>query len=110
MTETVYLNDGSVEVITKGKDALWERLIREKVGDDAALSFSDYIKELEAETQIQKECAEEQERNADGYYQLCLAACDSFRNIMAQLDAPRLSRNTLKRTVQNAYKEIYKNL
>ena len=46
MAETLYLLDGSMEVVFDEKDIFLERLIREKLGDDAARFFSNYVNEI----------------------------------------------------------------
>ncbi len=44
MAETVYLLDGTMEVVFTEKDVFIELLIREKLGDDAARFVSEYIR------------------------------------------------------------------
>ena len=39
MAETVYLLDGTMEVVLTEKDVFIDRLVREKLGDDAARLF-----------------------------------------------------------------------
>lgn len=55
MAETVYLNDGSMEVIFEDKDVFLERLLREKLGDDVARCFRECVAELKEEIQEQQE-------------------------------------------------------
>lgn len=110
MAETVYLNDGSVEVILEDKGVFLERLLYERLGDDVARCFTDYVAELRDELKAQEECAEEHERIADGYSALCHDACDSFTEIMGLLEAPRLNRDALKTVTRNAFNAIWKNL
>ena len=86
MAETVYLNDGSMEVIFEDKDVFLERLLREKLGDDVARCFRECVAELKED------------------------ACESFTAIMELLEAPRLNRNALKSVTRNAFNAIYKNL
>lgn len=110
MAETVYLNDGSMEIIFEDKDAFLEQLLREKLGDDAARCLHGCISELKEEIHAQQEEAKQFERNADGYLGMCRDACDSFTEIMELLEAPRLNRNTLKTVTRNAFNAIWKNL
>ncbi len=51
MAETIYLLDGSREIVFTEKDVFIERLIREKLGDDAARFVSEYIKEIKEEAE-----------------------------------------------------------
>jgi len=110
MAETVYLNDGSMEVILTDKDVFLERLLREKLGDDAARCFTEYISELKDDLRYQEESTAEQERSVDGYSALCYEAVDNFSEVLKLLDAPRLDRKALKRAAQIGYDALYKNL
>ena len=110
MAETVYLNDGSTEVIIGDKRQFLERLIREKIGDDAAECFDQYAAELAEMVDATEACAAERERSADGYLQMCRDACNSLREILILLTDNRLNRKALRTTAQNAYDDLYKNL
>lgn len=110
MAETVYLNDGSMEVILTDKATFLERLIRERLGDDVARCFTEYLTELQEEQKYTEESAKEHEQSADGYLQMCRDACDSFREVLDLLDQPRLNRNALRTAAQNGYDDLNKNL
>lgn len=110
MADTVYLNDGSMEVIFEDKDVFLERLLREKLGDDVARCFQERIAELMEEIQKQRELAKDNELVADGYLDMCRDACESLTAIMRLLEAPRLNRNALKSATDNAFNTIWKNL
>lgn len=110
MAETVYLNDGSTEVIIGDKRQFLERLIREKIGDDAAECFDRYAAELAETIDLLEECTAERERCADGYLQMCRDACNSLREILILLTDDRLNRKALRMAAQNAYDDLYKNL
>ena len=109
---TVYLNDGSIEIIfaENEKDVFLERLIREKLGDDAARCFIDCIAGLKDELKWQAESAREQECIADGYSAMCREALDNFGEVIKLLDAPRLNRKELKQVAQIGYDALYNNL
>lgn len=106
MAKTVYLNDGTMEVILTDKPVFLERLLREKLGDDAAQCFTECIEEL----RWMEESTKEQERIADGYLAMCREACENFSEILKMLEAPRLNRAALKEAVQAGYYELYNNL
>lgn len=110
MAETVYLSDGSMEVILTDKDVFLERLLREKLGDDAARCFTDYITELKEDMRYQEESTKEQERSADGYLAMCHEAVDNFSEVLKLLDSPRLDRKALKQAAQIGHDALYKNL
>lgn len=110
MAETVHLLDGSMEVILEDKDIFLEKLLREKLGDDVARCFREFVEELNDEHEYTGEQVKEFEEAADGYLQMCHDACDSFTEIMGLLEAPRLNREALKGVTRNAYNAIWKNL
>lgn len=110
MAETVYLKDGSMEVILEDVGIFLEKLIREHMGDDVARCFLDYISELNEETTYAQESISEQERSADGYLQLCHGALDTFGELLRLLDSPRLNRNALRAVAQNGYNDLNNNL
>ena len=72
MAETVYLNDGSMEVIFEDKDVFLERLLREKLGDDVARCFRECVAELKEEIQEQQELVKDYEGNATAIW-ICAA-------------------------------------
>lgn len=110
MAETVFLNDGSMEVIACDTGVFLERLLKERLGQSAAWCFADYAAELKDEARSMRDEAEQYERMADGYRGMCLDACDALREIMRLLDAPRPNKEKLRRLVQTAYKELWMNL
>lgn len=110
MAETCYLRDGRVEVVLESLDVFLERLIREELGDDAARLFNLYVGETEVEIKAITETSSENEQSADGYLQMCRDACDSFREVLDLLDAPRLNRKELIAVAQEGYDNLYKNL
>lgn len=110
MAETVYLLDGSMEVILTDKEIFLERLLRERLGDDAARCFTEYVEDLKDDLDLQATCTDEQERSADGYSAMCRDAMDAFAEILRLLDAPRLNRKALKEAAQSGYDDLYKNL
>lgn len=110
MAETCYLKDGRVEVVLESLDVFLERLIREELGDDAARLFNLYVEETEAEFKAISDSSSENEQSADGYLQMCHDACESFREVLDLLDAPRLNRKDLQAAAQEGYDNLYKNL
>ena len=110
MAETVYLADGSREVILEDKGVFLERLIREKLGDDAARCFTEYIEEMQEDLQLSQDSVDEKERSADGYFQMCHEALDSIRAILDLLKEPRLNRKAPQAVAQNGYDNLHNNL
>ena len=110
MAETVYLNDGSMEVILTDKATFLEHLLHDRLGDDVARCFKDCVAGLREDVWVLRESVKEKERSADGYTQMCRDACEDFSEILNLLDAPRLNRTALKKAVQAGYDSLHNNL
>lgn len=110
MAETVYLNDGTVEYIFDEKDVFLERLIREKLGDDAAHCFREYADELMEEAKSWETQAVDNERIADGYLQMCHNARETFYQLDAMVRSPRLNKSALQKLITEGYQELHNNL
>lgn len=116
MANTVYLNNGEIEVCvagdTAGKALFLEQLLRDRLGDDAARFFTEFKAELESERLYEEHEKQEteQEAVADGYLAMCRDARDQFNVILELLKAPRLKRNDLREAAQHGYNDLNKNL
>lgn len=110
MAETVYLNDGTVEYIFDEKDVFLERLIYEKLGDDAARCFREYAAELKSDATDWEAQAVDNERIADGYRQMCNDAMEALRELLSELQNNRLDRAKLTQLTSAAYDNLYLNL
>ena len=111
MAETVNLPDGTTEYVFTDKDEFLERLIREKLGEDAARFFQTYSAELSQDLHWMEESLQEQEKIADGYLSLCNVALEKLLEIKQFLASEaRLNRSTLQNIVNTAYDEINSNL
>ena len=106
MAETVYLSDGTMEVILTDKDVFLERLLDEKLGRDAANCFKSCVQELKEELSY----AQEYEKVADGYLQMCNTARDTFQQLDNLLKQPRLNRAAIQKLVTEGFKELNNNL
>lgn len=73
------------------KRTIFERLIREKLGDEAARFFLNLFFEADQYADSLSQSVSEHERAADGYSALCHDAVDQFRHILNLLDAPKLN-------------------
>lgn len=111
MAETVYFNDGSMEVVLTDKALFLEEVLREKLGQDVSNCFLDCIRDFEEDLKLAKEESRDQERSVDGYFQMCNDAMESFESALNLLKAPgRLDRKHLTATVQAGYDDLYNNL
>lgn len=110
MAETICLLDGSMEVVLTEKDVFIERLIREKLGNDAARFVSEYIKETLEDAKWFAEAQKEAERATDGYLALCMGAVGALGELKDLVHEERLNRAKIQKIVDGAYNELYCNL
>lgn len=110
MAETVYLNDGSMEVVFDEKDIFLERLLWEKLGDDAARFFTNYVNEIKEEAKYTEEAQQEAERSADGYLALCQGALGALGELKDLVHEERLNRAKIQKIVDGAYSNLYHDL
>lgn len=110
MADTIYLNDGTKEVIFGNKCDAFERMLREKLGSDAAEYFRDILREHDEDMADLKESANGYERSADGYLEMCRDALNSLEEIALMLKEPRLNRKELQEAVESAQQELYHSL
>lgn len=110
MAEIICLNDGGFVVNLGDTKEFLERLLREKVGVDAAWCFADYVSEL---TDDQSDLSTENElleREIDGYRAMCFDACEALSTILSLLDAPRLDREKLRFVARTTHDDTMSNL
>lgn len=116
MANAVYLSNGETEYCfdgsTSGKAEFLERLLRERLGDDAARFFTEFKAELEDEWLFEEHEKQETEHEAiaDGYLAMCRDARDQFNEILDLLDKPRLNRKALSEAALHGYDDLNKNL
>lgn len=114
MAETLYLKDGTVEVIlpsarTSTEDC-FARLLEDKLGYDVAKYFRQLLADREEE--IREEAREEaqscDERLADGYRAMCIDARDRLGRIAEALR--RSNREKIYTMAEVAYLDLDRNL
>lgn len=110
MADTVFFIDGSMDTVVGDKGAYLESLLRERLGDDVARFFREYVAEELDGVNWAKEAQREAESAADHYHRLCTDALDAFTQITRLLQQPRLSRLKLQEAVDAGYNDLYKNL
>nr|DAL46189.1 MAG TPA_asm: hypothetical protein [Caudoviricetes sp.] len=110
MAETVYLLDGTMEVVLTEKDVFIDRLVREKLGDDAARFISDYIEEIADDAKCTEEARQDAEKTADGYLALCQCALAALSELKDLTHEARLDRAKIQKSVDSAHRELCHNL
>ncbi len=109
MAETVYYNDGSMDIILEEKHIFVEKMIRERLGEDPARVFAECIAELKTELEWAKEAYEDMEGATD-WHSTCISdTLDALREIRDMLSADRINKRRVLQAVNRAYENLYKN-
>lgn len=97
MAETLYLKDGTVEVLVNAPAAHLRELIEERLGRDCAQLFEKLMVHEDPE-------ADEWERIADGFCSLCLSTSEELAGLMEKMD--RRGRRMTKRDIRDELDRI----
>lgn len=101
MARTLYLNDGSTEVVIGDQE--------EVLGRDCKELFDD-IKEEWIEEPWDTNGKEDYERIADGYCQMLQNALENLDTALKFFSQSRLNRKELQKCLQEARNDLYNNL
>lgn len=88
MARTLYLNDGSTEVVIGDQEEVLGRIIEERLGRDCKELFDD-IKQEWIEEPWDTNGREDYERIADDFRTIAVSAMNALHEVIMQ---PRLSR------------------
>lgn len=100
MTRTLYLPDGSMEVIFGNPEEELQKLIHERLGRDAEILFREIIAEHDAEADIHDPHGEDYERIADGYLSLIRNTVEELDASLTMFEAKRLNKDKLSKQLQ----------
>lgn len=92
MARTLYLNDGSTEVVIGDQEEVLGRIIEERLGRDCKELFDD-IKQEWIEEPWDTNGREDYERIADDFRAIAVSAMNALHEVIMQ---PRLSRKRLE--------------
>lgn len=101
MARTLYLNDGSTEVVIGDQE--------EVLGRDCKELFDD-IKYEWIEEPWDTNDKEDYERIADGYYQMLQNVLENLNTALTFFKQSRLNRKELQKCLQEARNDLYNNL
>lgn len=87
MARTLYLNDGSTEIVIGDQEEVLGRIIEERLGRDCKELFDD-IKEEWIEEPWDTNGKEDYERIADGFRAIAVSAMNALHEVIMQ---PRLT-------------------
>lgn len=102
MARTLYLNDGSTEVVIGDQEEVLGRIIEERLGRDCKELFDD-IKQEWIEEPWDTNGREDYERIADDFRAIAVSAMNALHEVIMQ---PRSSRKRL----EAIYNDLDKNL
>lgn len=105
MAKTIYLNDGSTEVILEDEQTFFKRLIYEKLGCEAEKMFDGIIEDLTEEPD-----GEDWEKIADGYYAMLFDTLEEINGILNYAKSSGMKKDKLISKLQNCKDELYHNL
>lgn len=105
MARTIYLNDGSSEVILEDEQTFFKRLIYEKIGWDAEKMFDGIIEDLTEEPD-----GEDWERIADGLHTMLLNTLEEINGILNYAKSSGMKKDKLISKLQNCKDNLYKNI
>lgn len=106
MAQTLYMNDGSMEVVIGCPEDVLKRIIEERLGRDCRELYEEIVAEYAAE----KEAEDDYEKIADGYYGELQDIHLAMTEVMRFFDKPRLDRKNLERRLQAITDSLSKNL
>lgn len=97
MARTLYMNDGSTELVFGSEETTLQKIIYERLGRDCEELFTEIIEELKEVD------GEEWEKIADSYRNMAVNAMNELREVLEQ---PRLNRKRLEAIYNNLNKNL----
>ncbi|GEM_PF-7130172 len=110
MADTLYLKDGTVEVITGTAKEHLRGLIEDKLGWDCARLFERLTRF--AGVDLDADDTEEWERIADGYSALCQSTVEELEGLESLIDSRgrKMTKQDIRHEVERIRKGLWKNL
>lgn len=106
MARTLYMNDGSMELVFGSPQDTLQKVIYERLGRDCEELYKEIIEGLKEELTA----GDDYEKIADGQRTLLQDTQESLEEALALCDKPRLNKAELRNCLQSARDEINKNL
>ena len=95
MARTLYMNDGSMELVLEDPKDTLEKIIGERLGDDCLELFDEVVNPEEEETDYEK--------IADSYRTLLQDTLAELDLIIDLFDSPRIARQRLEAVSDNLH-------
>lgn len=106
MAQTLYLLDGSTEIVFGNPEETLQRVIRERLGRDCEELFT----ELLEEARHPLGGGDDFEKIADGYLSALNSTMEEISSVLKEFDKVRLDRAKVHRSLKNIWNDLYKNL
>ncbi len=105
MARTLYLPDGSTEIVFAPEETL-QQLIYEHLGQDCVALFTELLEEARDPQQN----VEDFEQIADEYLSMLHSTMDEISSVLQEFENPRLNKKKVHDALQNIYDALYNNL
>jgi hypothetical protein len=106
MARTLYMNDGSMELVFGSEQDTLQKVIYEHLGRDCEELYKEIVSDLRREFPE----GDDYERIADGYRSMLQDALEGFDYALKLLDKPRLDKSQLRNHLQTVRDNLYKNM
>ena len=106
MAQTLYLLDGSTEIVFGNPEETLQRVIRERLGRDC----EELVTELLEEARHPLGGGDDFEKIADGYLSALNSTMEEISSVLKEFDKARLDRAKVHRSLKNIWNDLYKNL
>lgn len=106
MAQTLYLLDGSTEIVFGNPEETLQRVIRERLGRDCEELFT----ELLEEARHPLGGGDDFEKIADEYLSALNSTMEEISSVLKEFDKARLDRAKVHRSLKNIWNDLYKNL
>lgn len=106
MAQTLYLPDGSTEVILGDPEEILRRVIDERLGRDCEELFTGLLEEARHPLGG----GDDFEKIADGYLSMLQSTMEEIASVLTEFDKSRLDRAKVRRSLKTIWDNLYKNL
>ena len=106
MARTLYMNDGSTELVLGDSETTLQKIIYERLGRDCEELFTEILEDIRLDDMD----GDDYEKTADGYYTMLHDVLEELDGVLTEFDKPRLNRQKLQESLKSIRDSLYKNL
>lgn len=104
MARTLYMNDGSTELVLGDSETTLQKIIYERLGRDCEELFTEILEE-------QKEMSgDDYEKIADGYHTMLNDVLCELNGVLDEFSNPRLNRQKVQKALTHIRDNLHKNM